>query len=330
MTTADDENAPGVGRKRWLYRMVGILLLLGLVCTIVGVVLGIVLPREESDSEGATASQGDALSSSSPSSPPAPSSSSSTPVVSFGSFELLDTVPHDPDAFTQGLELVPENPLEYFESTGLYGKSSVRRVDLRTGLVLQQTDLPGQYFGEGLTYFDGKLIQITWREQTAFVYNATDFGILDVISYGNTNGQGWGICYIEDSDIFLVTDGTQFLHTWDASTYELVSKVAVSVRNDNSNSVDDTSLRDPTPLRDLNELEWDIHSQTVLANVWQEDYIVRIDPVTGAVLNQYDLSSLFRPSEANVLNGIAITDTPNEIWVTGKLWSSMYLIRLVD
>jgi glutamine cyclotransferase len=299
MSTAKDENTQNdLDRKRQRYLVIGAAVLLG-IGAVLGIVLGILLPREDNDEA---------------------SSPTSSPVVSPGTFELLDTVPHDPDAFTQGLELVPGNPLEYFESTGLYGQSSVRRVDLRTGQVLQQQDLTNRFFGEGLTYFDGKLIQITWQEQTAFVYNATNLDVLEILSYETTNSEGWGICYLQDNNIFLVTDGTQFLHTWDASTYELVDKVAVTTRYDEN--------EEATPLQDLNELEWDIHSNTVLANVWQTDLIVRINSATGTVINQYDLSSLFRDPQANVLNGIAITDTPNEIWVTGKLWSSMYLIRL--
>ena len=333
MTDTKDEDASSLLRtdtKRRCYLIIGLVVILVVGAT-VGIVVRVAVPRDRKT----TNTKNDQVNSSptlaptfSPTSSPELLSPTSTvhsfPVVSVGSFEVLDTVPHDPDAYTQGLQLIPNDPpLQYFESTGLYGRSSVRRVNLVTGMVQEQHDLAAQFFGEGLTYFDGKFIQITWQEETAFVYNATNLEVVDVISpYSTTNGEGWGICYIEDSHVFLVSDGTQFLHTWDASTLELVDKVEVAIRN----SADDDS--EATLLLHLNELEWDIHSQTVLANVWQEDYIVRIDPSTGAVKNSYNLSSLSRPAEANVLNGIAITDTPNEIWVTGKLWPSMYLIRL--
>ena len=251
------------------------------------------------------------------------------------SFELLETVPHDSDAFTQGLELIrikdPSSTTEawlfsdaYYQSTGQYGSSSLRKVDLRTGEVQQLRPLERSYFGEGMTSFDNgnKLIQITWKAQTAFVYNTTSFDVLEVLSYTNTNGQGWGICHVDDRNIFYVTDGTNYLHTWDEKTFELLGKVPVIMRSEETASA--------RPVDRLNELEWDFHSRTVLANVWKEDFIVRIDPSTGFVTHRYDLSSLYRPFDANVLNGIAITGVPNEIWVTGKYWPNMYRIRLTD
>lgn len=240
----------------------------------------------------------------------------------FGSYELLDIVPHDSVAYTQGVELVPDNSLEYFESTGLYGQSSVRRVDLITGEVVQQTDLASQYFGEGLTHYNGKLIQITWKEQTAFIYNATNLKLLEETTFTTTNNQGWGICYVDSDGVFFVSDGTQYIHTWDASSLEMTNRIQVFRQQSENDIVE--------PVDNINELEWDAHYQTILANVWYKDYILRIDPISGLITHQYDLSSLYRPSQANVLNGIAITDVPDEIWVTGKLWPNMYLIRLLD
>ena len=244
----------------------------------------------------------------------------------------METVPHDPSAFTQGLEFVPDSSEQrYYESTGLYGQSSIRIVDLASGGVLQQKDLSDQYFGEGMTYFDnGKLIQITWREQTAFIYDATTLDTIDTLtSYTTTNGEGWGICFVEDQNIFYVSDGTHYIHIWDTSPpYAYVDKFPVRLRP-TSTTPDGKSIITITNQNNLNELEWDKHSGTILSNVWQQNHLVRIDPSTGYITHQYDLASLERPSGANVLNGIAITDIPNEIWVTGKLWPSMYRIRLI-
>jgi glutamine cyclotransferase len=244
------------------------------------------------------------------------------PLTILGSFELLETVPHDNNAFTQGLELVPDQPALYFESTGLYGQSSVRIVDLQSGQVLQQHNLASGYFGEGMTYFNGRLVQITWKEQTGFVYNATNVEVLDEFSYETTNGEGWGICFVESQNIFYVSDGTDHLHTWDANNFALVDKVPVTMRT--------SALAAEQSVRRINELEWDPFTQTVLANVWQQNYIVRIKPSTGFVTHRYNLQSLARSANAGVLNGIARTDTPNEFWATGKLWPYMYRIRLID
>eukprot|EP00934_Nitzschia_sp_Nitz4_P001924 Nitzschia sp. Nitz4//scaffold32_size149145//34493//35440//NITZ4_002870-RA/size149145-processed-gene-0.44-mRNA-1//1//CDS//3329548042//1924//frame0 len=240
----------------------------------------------------------------------------------YGSYEILQTVPHDSRAFTQGLELIPSNASQYWESTGLYGRSSVRRVDLATGTVLQQHDLGNDFFGEGLTHFQGKLLQVTWREQTAFIYNASTLEVLLETTYTTSTSQGWGVCYLPEDDVFYITDASAFLHVWDTSTLELLGKITVQWQFEGDEA--------PTSVTSLNELEWDYHHQNILANVWLQDYIVRVDPTTGFITHQYDLSALERPSNADVLNGIALTDTPNEIWVTGKLWPAMYLIRLVD
>ena len=242
-------------------------------------------------------------------------------------FEVLETVPHDSNAFTQGLQLIFPDQQQYYESTGLYGRSSVRIVDLYSGEVLHIKNLASLYFAEGITRdSNGRLVQITWREETGFIYNATNLDTIQEFSYQTTNGHGWGICYEPFRNVFFVSDGTNYLHTWNSPSLELVAKVPVSMRilADSTNS---GLLQD---VKRLNELEWDPFSKTVLANVWQTNYLVRIDPNTGFVTHRYDLESLYRPVVADVLNGIAMTDVPNEIWATGKLWPYMYRIRLVD
>jgi glutamine cyclotransferase len=256
-------------------------------------------------------------------------------VTIFGSFELLETVPHDSNAFTQGLELAPssfpnnnnnqeqQEQQQYYESTGQYGASSVRIVDLQTGEVLHIRNMDSAYFGEGMTHHDGTLVQITWKKGTGFVYNATNLDVMKEFTYQTTNGEGWGICYEPSRDVFFVSDGTNYVHTWDSSSFQLLTKVPVTMRETATTTNEQSVYR-------INELEWDSVTQTILANIWQTNDIVRIDPQTGFVTHRYNLQSLYRPFSANVLNGIAVTDTANEIWVTGKYWPNMYRIRLMD
>lgn len=244
-----------------------------------------------------------------------------------GSYRLLETVPHDSSAFTQGL-LIENGTL--YEGTGLYqGRSNVRIVDLASGSVLLQTDLEDEYFGEGIAYYpdketgEGRIIQLTWREQTGFIYNASNLERLETFTYSTHTSEGWGISYIAERHEFFVTDGSHYLITWDADTREETSRIPVMMRYIN---------QDEQRLKWLNELEYDPFTNTVLANVWQKDVLARIDARRGFVTTIYGLSGLFvdRPQGADVLNGIALTDKPNELWVTGKWWPNMYRIRLLD
>ena len=335
-----------VSRKKLLLISVAMVGMLGLVISAVAIPLSkqdepLSLPAEQPTTETEPPAENPIDSSSnapssSPSQEPSPLPTTSAPTTSapttipltiLGGYELLETVPHDSSAFTQGLELMQPDHTHYYESTGLYGESSVRIVELRSGNILQIHPLEYQYFGEGLTYYrdgseddgGGKLVQITYRAGTGFVYDASDLSVIQEFSYTTTNGQGWGICYQPLEQRFLVSDGTYFLHTWDAS-FRLVNKVPVTIQT--------ATMTNAENLFRINELEWDPFTNTVLANVWQEDYIVRINPNTGFVTHRYDLQSLWKPLDANVLNGIAATNVPNEIWVTGKLWPSMYRIRL--
>jgi glutamine cyclotransferase len=282
----------------------------------------------------------------SPSPSPSPPSSSATDAPSasasesegalplfttMGTYELLETVPHDANAFTQGLQLVNGT---LYEGTGLYGESQVRIVDLKTGQVLDQHDMEAQYFGEGLSYYtdaesgQGRLIQLTWKEQTGFLYDPVSLQVLDSFSYSTTTTQGWGITFQPETREFLVSDGSKYLHTWSADTSTFLKetkKVAASFQRED--------MQEAATISMLNELEWDpFQSDSVLANVWYQDSIIRIDIATGFVTKIYNLQSLFRnrPAGADVLNGIAVTDTANELWVTGKLWPSMFRIRLIE
>lgn len=255
------------------------------------------------------------------------------------SFELLETLNHDNSAFTQGLVLVEsgDNTTTLFEGTGLNGRSSIRIVDLPTGNVLKQTDLADEYFGEGVTYYkddkgNERLVQLTWKKRTAFVYNM-DLDRLGSFQFSSTNNEGWGITLRGTPGAsspegrianphFIQSDGSSNLHKWDLTGAEVCKRVAVFEK---------TSTHNRLPVSRLNELEWDPVTDTVLANVWQSDRIVRIDPRTGLVVTNYNMSSLYpdRPPGTNVLNGIAkVSGTTDEWWVTGKLWPKIFRVRL--
>lgn len=224
-------------------------------------------------------------------------------------YEVVQAYPHDPQAFTQGL--IYENGILY-ESTGLYGRSSLRQVDLETGEVLQQADLPEAYFAEGLTDWDDTLVQLTWREQVGFVYNQDDFTQIGTFDYPT---EGWGLT--QDGDRLIMSDGSSTLFFLDPETYAVTETVSVTDQGQE--------------IVNINELEW-VRGE-IFANIWQTDDIIRIDPETGEVLGWIDLSGLLpeeeRRVDTNVLNGIAYDPQDNRLFVTGKLWPKLYEIRLV-
>lgn len=235
-----------------------------------------------------------------------------------GTFALLETVPHDPTAFTQGLVALSDqnNKVLLYEGTGLYGQSEIRQVDLKSGSVIQSHALSNQYFGEGITYFtengQGRLLQLTWKSKTGFVYDSSTLDPLGKFSFTTTNNEGWGIT--TTPNYFVVSDGSSYLHLWSKSTLKEVRKVQVKMRKQGSSS---------TSIQRINEIEWDSITNTVLANVWFRDIILRIDLETGFVQTIYDLANLFpvieRPASADVLNGIALVpNSPGQIWVTGE------------
>lgn len=240
--------------------------------------------------------------------------------TTYGGFEILRTIPHDSNSYTQGLEL--HNGLLY-ESAGHYNQSNLRQVNPEDGSVVKQTPLEAQYFAEGITRYRRRWIQLTWREKTALFYD--DYlNLLDRKAYNTTNGDGWGICFDPQDDVLYVVDGSQYLHKWDPETLEEQSKVEVKWQRQ--------GMEKPERLIYLNELEWDASTGTVLANLLFQNVILRIDPKDGFVTKIYDFNNLWadRPDDADVFNGIALTEEPDEIWVTGKWWPSMYLVRLLE
>jgi glutaminyl-peptide cyclotransferase len=224
--------------------------------------------------------------------------------------EIVATYPHDPTAFTQGL--VFRDGLLY-ESTGLNGRSTVRKVRLETGEVLQQVRLGQQFFGEGLTDWGSELVQLTWRSNLGFVY---ELATLEAKRTFPIKGEGWGLT--RDSTSLIMSDGTALLRYLDPVTFQEIGSHTVR---------DGGSL-----VSNLNELEF-IRGE-IYANVWQTDRIVIIAPTTGEVTGWVDLSGLLNdphaPRSADaVLNGIAYDEKRDRVFVTGKLWPTLFEIRLV-
>jgi glutamine cyclotransferase len=223
-------------------------------------------------------------------------------------YQIVHTYPHDPKAFTQGLIYVDGH---LYESTGLNGDSSLRMVDLTTGRILQKYDLPQDYFGEGLTDWGSTLIQLTWKAHTAFVYDRFSFRLLKTFHY---SGEGWGLTH--DFKQLIMSDGTSYLRFLDPSNFKVMRRLQV---------IDDSGH----PIDNLNELEF-IRGE-IYANVWHSDDVLRISPETGEVLGVIDLRGIIDKRELQggdaVLNGIAYDAPNNRLFVTGKLWPSLFEIR---
>lgn len=224
-------------------------------------------------------------------------------------YQIVHTYPHDPNAFTQGLVFVDGH---LYESTGLYGHSSIRMDDLYTGRVLQEYKLPAQYFGEGLADWDSELIQLTWKAHKAFVYDRFTFSLLKTLSY---SGEGWGLTH--DDKQLIMSDGSAYLRFLDPKTFRETRRIHVTDERGHA-------------IENLNELEY-IHGE-IYANVWQTDDIVRISPQTGKVLGYIDLSGIIDKRELAspdaVLNGIAFDPGKNRLFVTGKLWPKLFEIKV--
>lgn len=214
--------------------------------------------------------------------------------------------PHDSTAFTQGL-LWHEGRL--YESTGRYGESSLRIVDLETGEVRERVSLEPEYFAEGITVLDGRLYQLTWREGVAFVYDPATLERTGRMEY---TGEAWGVT--TDGESLIVSDGSSYLTWVDPASFEVRQTVRVT---DGGRPVDQ-----------LNELEW-VRGE-VWANVWHTNHIVRIDPSTGEVVGRLDLAPLVPPvaDREAVLNGIAYDEAGNRVFVTGKLWPRLFEISI--
>jgi glutamine cyclotransferase len=235
-----------------------------------------------------------------------PGNSDDIPVYSCS---IVNTYPHDRNAFTEGL--VFDDGVLY-EGTGRYGNSSLRKVQLETGDVLQIRELSPEFFGEGITICGDKIIQLTWQSHVGFVYDRNTFKLLQEFHYST---EGWGITY--DGTRLIMSDGTPTLHFLDPQTFEEVGRLEVF---DNDG-----------PVANLNELEY-VQGE-IYANVWQTDRIAMIAPATGRVAGWIDLEGLLtaedRAVPVDVLNGIAYDAATDRLFVTGKLWPKLFEIELL-
>ncbi|HXE64152.1 MAG TPA: glutaminyl-peptide cyclotransferase [Bryobacteraceae bacterium] len=223
-------------------------------------------------------------------------------------YKVIHTYPHDRYAFTQGLEF---RGGFLYEGTGLNGRSSIRKVDLESGRILQETPLDPKYFGEGITLFDRRLIQLTWQGHRGFLYDVQSFRPLGEFEYP---GEGWGLTH--DARQIYMSDGSSEIRCWNPKTFAETRRIAVRDKG--------------MPTTMLNELEF-VRGE-IYANVWQTDNIVRISPSDGHVTGWIDLSGLLTADEAataDVLNGIAWDASHDRLFVTGKLWPKLFEIRLV-
>ncbi len=223
-------------------------------------------------------------------------------------YQVVNTYPHDREAFTQGLQYKDGF---LYEGTGLNGRSSLRKVKLETGVVLQKLSLPGQYFGEGISIIGDRIVQLTWQSEVGFVWGLKDFKLQRQFSY---KGEGWGLT--TDGKNLYFSDGTDEIRVLDGNTLTETRRIRVRENG--------------RPVRDLNELEW--VEGKILANVWQTDRIVKVNPLDGRVTGSVDLSGLLSIGEragTDVMNGIAYDAVGKRLFVTGKLWPKVFEIKLV-
>jgi glutamine cyclotransferase len=224
-------------------------------------------------------------------------------------YVVRNTYPHDPAAFTQGL-FYRDDVL--YESTGQYGASSIRKVELETGEVLQKRDLPANYFGEGIAPVGERIYSLTWTNERGFIFDIDTFEQTGSFGY---QGQGWGLT--GDGKVLYMSDGTAFIRVLDPATMGVLRRIRVTA--------------DGIPVAQINELEW--VGNEIFANIWQTDRIARIDPVSGQVRGWIDLTGLDElagtaPGSDNVLNGIAWDSKTRRLFVTGKRWPKLFEIRL--
>jgi glutaminyl-peptide cyclotransferase len=224
-------------------------------------------------------------------------------------YDVVHVYPHDPTAFTEGLFYLDGF---LYESTGLENHSSIRKVRLETGEVLQRIDIPSEYFGEGIVNWGNRLIELTWQSHVGFVYDLRTFKRQHDFHY---EGEGWALT--QDGTQLYMSDGTSDIRILNPKTLLPTGRIAVTVEG--------------KPINNLNELEW--VKGEILANVWQTNWIVRIDPRDGHVAGAINLAGLlpsadFQPGKTDVLNGIAYDAKGDRLFVTGKNWPKLFEIRI--
>ncbi len=225
-------------------------------------------------------------------------------------YEVVHTYPHDPQAFTEGLFYLDGF---LYESTGLEGRSSIRKEKLETGEVVRKIDVPAQYFGEGIVNWKGHLVSLTWKSQVGFVYDLATFKLRKRFSY---TGEGWALT--QDGKRLIMSDGTSELRFLDPATLAEIGRLPVTYEG--------------KPVRNVNELEW--VKGRIYANVWHTNMLILIDPDSGAITGVVNLTGLLAPQEApagqeGVLNGIAYDAVHDRLFVTGKNWPKLFEIRVL-
>jgi glutamine cyclotransferase len=239
----------------------------------------------------------------------APSNSSpENAVVQKLGYEIVNIWPHDPGAFTQGLVFLEGKMIE---STGQVGRSSLRNIEIQTGRILKQIDIPPPYFAEGIALLNNKIYQLTWEQQLGFIYDAQSFERLGEFKY---DGEGWGLT--SDGRSLILSDGSNRIRFIDPDSFQVRKTIAV--------------MDEKVPVRDLNELEF-VNGE-IYANIWHDDRIAVINPQTGRVTAWIDLTGLLQPGDVQdseaVLNGIAYDQSTGRFFVTGKLWPRLFEIKI--
>jgi len=223
-------------------------------------------------------------------------------------YQILTSYPHDPQAFTQGLEIYND---QLFEGTGLYGRSSLRKVELNSGRVMKKINLDKKYFGEGITILNDKIYQLSWKENTVFVYDL-NFKLITSYTY---QGEGWGLA--NDGQNLIMSNGSQYLFIRDPENFKIIKKIEVKSGE--------------KQIKNINELEY--HAGFIFANIWQTDYIIKINAANGNAEAYLDLEGVLETDykgEIDVLNGIAYDPQADNFLVTGKLWPKIYRIEIFE
>lgn len=225
-------------------------------------------------------------------------------------YEVIHSYPHDTDAFTEGLFYLDGY---LYESTGLAGHSSIRKVKLETGQVVKKIDVPAEYFGEGIVNWKRRLVSLTWKSEVGFVYDLATFKLQKRFSYA---GEGWALT--QDGKRLIMSDGSADLRFLDPETLAPAGRLQVTYEG--------------KPVRNVNELEW--VKGRIYANVWHTDMLIMIDPANGDITGLVNLAGLLAPEEAppgqeGVLNGIAYDAAHDRLFVTGKNWPKLFEIRVL-
>lgn len=234
-----------------------------------------------------------------------------TPPVVY-TYEVINEYPHDNEAFTQGFVY---HDGYFYESTGQYGKSTLRKTEITTGKVLKKIELDKQYFGEGMTIKDGRIYQLTWRKKVGFIYNVEDFELEKTFDYGQSK-EGWGLTH--NNKYLVKTDGTERMWFLNPDTFEEVSYIETYTNKRKAEK--------------LNELEF--VGGKIYANIWLQNAILIVEPSTGAIEGIVNLKGLQakagQKGEGNVLNGIAYDAENDRLYVTGKNWNKVFEIKLIE